>query len=57
MSASRPTARPLLPGQGADPDWQLLREFDRPGCAALLDVEPVPVGYPFVFNFLPDLGG
>jgi len=42
--------------QGADPDWQVLREFYCPGCATLLDVEPVPVGYPFVFNFLPDLG-
>ncbi len=47
----------FLPGQGADPDWQLLREFYCPGCTVLLDVEPVPVGYPFVFNFLPDLGG
>ena len=46
----------FLPGQGADPDWQLLREFYCPGCATLLDVEPVPVGYPFIFNFLPDLG-
>jgi len=42
--------------RGADPDWQILREFYCPGCAALLDVEPVPVGYPFIFNFLPDLG-
>lgn len=39
----------------ADPDWQVLREFICPGCATLLDVEPVPVGYPFIFNFLPDL--
>lgn len=44
------------PNKGADPTWQLLREFYCPGCAAQLDVEPVPVGYPFVFNFLPDLG-
>lgn len=41
--------------RAADPDWQLLREFYCPGCATLLDVEPVPVGYPFIFNFLPDL--
>lgn len=41
--------------RGADPDWQLLREFYCPGCATLLDVEPVPIGYPFIFNFLPDL--
>jgi acetone carboxylase gamma subunit len=45
------------PGQGADPEWQVLREFYCPGCATLLDVEPVPIGYPFVFNFLPDLEG
>jgi len=42
--------------RGADPDWQVLREFYCPGCATQLDVEPVPVGYPFIFNFLPDLG-
>lgn len=41
--------------RAADPDWQLLREFVCPGCATLLDVEPVPIGYPFIFNFLPDL--
>jgi acetone carboxylase gamma subunit len=43
------------PNKGADPVWQLLREFYCPNCATQLDVEPVPVGYPFVFNFLPDL--
>jgi acetone carboxylase, gamma subunit len=43
--------------KGADPDWQWLREFYCPGCAALLDVEPVPIGYPFIFNFLPELEG
>lgn len=42
--------------RAADPDWQILREFYCPGCATLLDVEPVPVGYPFIFNFLPELG-
>jgi len=41
--------------KGADPAWQMLREFYCPGCGVQLDVEPVPVGYPFVFNFLPDL--
>jgi acetone carboxylase gamma subunit len=45
----------FAPRKGADPDWQLLREFYCPGCATQLDVEPVPVGYPFVFNFLPEL--
>ena len=47
----------FLPGRGADPAWQVLREFYCPGCATQLDVEPVPHGYPFVFNFLPDLEG
>jgi acetone carboxylase, gamma subunit len=45
----------FLPNKGADPDWQWLREFYCPGCATQLDVEPVPPGYPFVFNFLPTL--
>lgn len=44
------------PNKGADPAWQSLREFYCPSCAAQLDVEPVPAGYPFIFNFLPDLG-
>ncbi len=39
----------------ADPDWQILREFYCPGCATLLDVEPVPVGYPFIHSFIPEL--
>lgn len=41
--------------RAADPDWHRLREFYCPNCAALLDVEMVPTGYPFIFNFLPDL--
>jgi len=45
----------FLGTRGADPEWQVLREFYCPGCAVQLDVEPVPVGYPFIFNFLPDL--
>jgi len=47
----------FLGTRGADPEWQVLREFYCPGCAVQLDVEPVPVGYPFIFNFLPDLDG
>lgn len=47
----------FLPHTGADPDWQWLREFYCPGCATLLDVEPAPMGYPFIFNFLPALEG
>ncbi len=40
----------------ADPDWTILREFYCPECATQLDVEVVPRGYPFIFNFEPDLG-
>lgn len=39
--------------RGADPDWMILREFYCPGCAAQLDVEMVPPGYPFINNFVP----
>ena len=45
----------FLVNKGADPDWQMLREFYCPGCATQLDVEPAPAGYPFVFSFLPTL--
>jgi len=38
-----------------DPSWMVLREFYCPGCATMLEVEAVPPGYPFVFDFLPDL--
>jgi acetone carboxylase gamma subunit len=38
-----------------DPSWMVLREFYCPACATLLEVEAVPPGYPFVFEFLPDL--
>ena len=41
--------------RGAPSDWVVLREFYCPGCAAQLDVEVVPLGYPFVHNFVPDL--
>jgi len=34
-------------------EWMVLREFYCPSCATLLDVENVPQGYPFIFNFLP----
>ena len=32
-----------------------IREFYCPGCFALLGVEVVPVGYPVIFEMLPDL--
>ena len=38
-----------------DPSWMVLREFYCPNCAVMLEVEAVPPGYPFVFDFLPDL--
>jgi acetone carboxylase, gamma subunit len=43
--------------RAADPAWTVLREFYCPGCATQLDVEVVPRGYPFVFNFVPDIEG
>jgi acetone carboxylase gamma subunit len=36
-------------------EWQEVREFFCPGCAAQLAVEVVPPGYPIVFEMLPDL--
>jgi acetone carboxylase gamma subunit len=38
-----------------DPDLCEVREYYCPCCAALLKVEAVPVGYPIVFDFLPNL--
>ncbi len=43
--------------RAASPDWHVLREFYCPGCLTQLDVELVPRGYPFIFNFLPDIEG
>ncbi len=37
--------------------WNVLREFYCPQCATQLDVEMVPLGYPFIHNFVPDLEG
>ena len=39
----------------ADPEWMILREFYCPGCDTQLEVEAVCPGYPFIFNFLPEL--
>jgi len=36
-------------------DLMQMREFYCPGCYALLAVEVVPVGYPVIFEMLPDL--
>ena len=46
----------LYPGRRkCDSRWMEIREFICPGCAAMLEVEAVPPGYPVVFDFLPDL--
>lgn len=38
-----------------DPDFCDVREYYCPGCGAQLEVETLPVGYPAIFDFLPDL--
>lgn len=38
-----------------EPEWQEIREFYCPSCAAQLAVEVVPPGYPVIFEMLPDL--
>lgn len=38
-----------------EPGVAEVREYICPGCATLLSVECVPIGYPPVFEFLPDL--
>lgn len=46
----------FFPGpRAADADWMVLREFYCPDCATRLDVEAVPIGYPFIMNFEPTL--
>lgn len=40
-----------------EPDWQEIREFICPTCAAQLAVEVVPPGYPVIMEFLPDIPG
>ncbi len=40
-----------------DPEWNEIREFYCPGCAAQLEVEALPPGYPIQFDFLPDIDG
>jgi acetone carboxylase, gamma subunit len=37
------------------PELCEVREFYCPGCGALLKVDSVPVGYPILFDFLPNL--
>ncbi len=40
-----------------DPALCEVREYICPTCAALLKVEAVPVGYPIIFDALPDIDG
>ena len=40
-----------------DKRWNVIREYYCPGCAAQLEVEAVPPGYPILFDFLPDIDG
>lgn len=40
-----------------DADYVEVREFYCPGCQAQLAVEVVPIGYPFLFEVLPDIDG
>lgn len=48
--------REIYPGQRQpDPVLCEIREYICPGCGALLKVESVPVGYPVIFDVLPDL--
>ncbi len=46
----------IYPGvRRPDPEFCEVREFYCPGCGALLNVESVPVGYPILFDFLPNV--
>jgi acetone carboxylase gamma subunit len=38
-----------------DPNLSELREYYCPGCGVLLKVESVPMGYPAIFEVLPDI--
>lgn len=50
------TLEEIYPGyKRPDPDLCEIREFYCPGCAALLKVDSVPVGYPILFDILPDI--
>jgi len=48
----------IYPGlRRPDPALCEVREYICPTCAALLKVEAVPVGYPVIFDALPDIDG
>ena len=55
---SREKLEEVYPGiRCPDPDLCEVREFYCPDCGALLKVENVPVGYPIIFDVLPDIDG
>lgn len=46
----------IYPGlRRPNPELCEVREYICPGCGTLLDVESVPVGYPVIFDALPDV--
>ena len=47
--------REVFTVHGPDHEHAEVREFYCPGCQAQLAVEVVPIGYPFVFEVLPDI--
>jgi acetone carboxylase gamma subunit len=47
--------REVFTVHGPDHEHAEVREFYCPGCQAQLAVEVVPIGYPFVFEVLPDV--
>ena len=52
------TMEEVYPGfKSPDPNLCEIREFYCPGCAALLKVDSAPVGYPILFDILPDIDG
>lgn len=53
---SREKLEEIFPGvKCPDPSLCEVREYYCPGCGAMLKVESVPVGYPIIFDFLPDI--
>ena len=49
------TLEEVYPGiRMPDPSLCEVREYYCPSCAALLKVEAVPIGYPIIFDFLPN---
>ena len=53
-----PSLQEIFPGlRRPDPALCEVREYICPTCAVLLKVEAVPVGYPVIFDALPDIDG